>query len=357
MKTGKNNKLDFSGQIFFIGIDVHQKQWVVTIRLNGMVLKTMTMNSKPEDLNNYLQKHYPGGKFHSTYEAGFSGYSTDRKLKEYGIVNKIAHAADIPTMDKEKNRKQDKIDSKKLARELENGSIEGIYIPDEFHIELRSYCRLRYMLTKDQTRIKNRIKSYLAFTGKTIPEEWECKNWSGNFINQLHGVKFDYPSGKETLEVLLAELSDKRKRIAIVTKELKKLIGCNNSTVEQLYKTIPGIGFVTAITLYTELIDMKRFSTLERLAAYTGLIPSTDSSGEKERVRGITNRSNKYIRYMLIEAAWKAVRTDEALLQYYNRLIKRMKKTRAIISVARKLLSRIRHVWLTGQDYKIGIVN
>jgi len=357
MKPIEDNKLDFSGQIFFIGIDVHKKKWVVTIRHNGLTLKTLSMNSKAEELYSYLQKRYPGGKYYSVYEAGFSGYGTDRRLKELGIENKIAHAADIPTANKERNRRQDKIDSKKLARELENGSIEGIYVPEESQIEMRSYCRLRYTLVKDQTRIKNRIKSYLAFMGKEIPENWECKNWSGNFIKYLHEMEFEYPIGKETLEIMLAELSGKRKRIAQVTMRLKnKLKECNETIVTKLSKTIPGIGFITAITLYTELIDMKRFGTLGQLAAYVGLIPSTDSSGENERVRGITNRSNKYIRYLLIEAAWIAVKEDAALLAYYNQLITRMKKTRAIISVTRKLLSRIRFVWMTEQDYIVGVI-
>ena len=357
MKTTENNKLDFSNQRFFIGIDVHKKKWAVSVRQEGILLKTFVMNSEPEDLKNYLQKHYPGGKYISTYEAGFSGYSTDRKLKELGIENKIAHAADIPTSNKEKTRKRDKIDSKKLARELENGSIEGIYVPDEFYIELRSYCRLRYMLTKDQTRIKNRIKSYLAFIGKRFPENWECRNWSGNFIKYLHEIEFEYPTGKETLELLLEELADKRKRIALVTRELKNKINeCDKSIVERLYKTVPGVGFITAITLYTELIDMKRFSSIECLAAYVGLVPSTDSSGQKERVTGITNRSNRYLRYLLLEVSWTAIKEDAALLMYYNRLLKRMKKTRAIIAVARKLLSRIRHIWLSGQDYTYGLI-
>lgn len=358
MKTVEFNKLDFSNQSFFIGIDVHKKQWVVTIRNNGMVLKTIHMRSNPEDLSGYLQKHYPGGKYYSVYEAGFSGYGADNRLKQLGIENKIVNPADIPTMDKEKNRKQDIIDSKKLARELENGSIQGIFIPDEFHIELRSYCRLRYTLTKDQTRLKNRIKSYLLFMGKPFPENWECKNWSGRFIKHLRELEFDFPAGKATLELLLDELSDKRKRIARITGEIrKKLNETGNGVVERLYKTVPGIGCIAAITLYTELIDMKRFPNLKCLAAYVGLIPSTDSTGDKERVRGITQRSSKYIRYLLIETSWTAIREDEVLLMYFNQLTKRMTKTRAIISVARKLLSRIRHVWLSEQNYELGIVN
>jgi len=47
---------------------------------------------------------------------------------------------------------------------------------------------------------------------------------------------------------------------------------------------------------------------------------------------------------LLLEVSWVAIKEDAALLMYYNRLLKRMKKTRAIIAVARKLLSRIRHI-------------
>ncbi|MBI5475400.1 MAG: IS110 family transposase, partial [Ignavibacteriales bacterium] len=68
-------------------------------------------------------------------------------------------------------------------------------------------------------------------------------------------------------------------------------------------------------------------------------------------VKGLSPRKSTYLRSLLIEAAWIAVRHDPALTQTFARLIQRMPKQQAIIRIAKKLLSRIRHVWLYKQPY------
>jgi transposase len=211
-------------------------------------------------------------------------------------------------------------------------------------------------LTKDQTRLKNRIKGHIYFYGKQIPGE--STYWSQKFINGLRKLEFTDPIGKEYLDICLAELEHIREVTVHITKQLRKIVQENlfGQIVKRLYQTVPGIGFISAITFYSEIIDMKRFSNLERLASYVGLVPSLCASGEKEYTTGITVRSNKYLRCLLIESAWVAIKVDEALFQYYSSLIKRMNKKRAIISVARKLLSRIRHVWSTNENYITGLV-
>ena len=129
-----------------------------------------------------------------------------------------------------------------------------------------------------------------------------------------------------------------------------------NEILTRLIKGVPGIGFITAITLYSEIMDMKRFKSIEKLASYVGIVPSVKSSGEKEYTSRLTQRKSKYLRYLLIEASWIAIRKDEALFIYYSNLLKRMSNKRAIISVARKLLNRVRHVWLNNEDYVLGLV-
>jgi transposase len=109
------------------------------------------------------------------------------------------------------------------------------------------------------------------------------------------------------------------------------------------------------VTIYCEIIDMKRFRRVEELASYVGLIPATFSSGQTEKSYGITQRRSIHLRKMLIESAWTAVREDPALLLHFNELTKRMEKTRAIVSIAKQLLRRIRHVWLENEEYIYGI--
>ena len=124
---------------------------------------------------------------------------------------------------------------------------------------------------------------------------------------------------------------------------------------------VPGIGVLTAMLLLTEIGDIKRFKTLgSTYCSYLGIIPSTNSSGELEQVGEMTRRGNKWLRTALIESSWIAMRKDPALLSTYvkHRQIQRggkSKKTnKAIVKVCRRLLSKIRFVWINQQEYQLG---
>ena len=179
----QTKSISFSGYTFHIGIDVHKRKWVITIRCNQIELKTFSMDPKPEQLNTYMRKNYPGGKYESAYEAGYFGFWIHRELDSFGFKNIVINAADIPTGHKEKLTKTDRIDSRKIARELENQSLRGIPIPDEFHQQLRSLCRLRYRYVQNQTRVKNRIKGHLNSYGISIPPSREVSHWSGKNLS------------------------------------------------------------------------------------------------------------------------------------------------------------------------------
>ena len=116
------------------------------------------------------------------------------------------------------------------------------------------------------------------------------------------------------------------------------------------------IGLLTAMTLVTEIIDVHRFKGLDELASYAGLVPGEDSSGDRERVTGITSRRNPRLRHVLIEASWVAARKDPALLQKLTQLTGHMSKTQAIIRIARKLLNRIRYVLKNRAPYELCVV-
>src|SRR5664279_1338076 len=98
------------------------------------------------------------------------------------------------------------------------------------------------------------------------------------------------------------------------------------------------------------------YRNIDHLASYVGLVPSTHSSDTTVLVGGVTRRHCTHLRSTLIECAWVAIRNDEALLCAYNKLTKHMKKTAAIIRIAKKLLNRIRFVWKSKTEYVKGIV-
>ena len=353
----ENTSLNFAGQVFYIGIDVHKKSWAVTIRSHQMELKTFSMNPSPTELHRYMKKHYPGGRYVSAYEAGFCGFWIHRQLQAAGFEDYVVNPADIPSSDKGKTQKTDAIDSRKICRELEKNNLNGFYIPDSCMQQLRSLCRLRDRAVKQQTRIKNRIKGFLYAYGIQIPEAHEMPNWSKRFLNWLASQELAYQSGKDYLAFCLEELRQQQFRITEITRCLKRHI--QQYGYEQVYKrllSVPGVGPVLAITLLCEIMDIHRFKKFDQLKSFVGLIPSVNNSGEKIRERGLTRRRNRLLRYLIIEAAWVSIRTDPALLLAYQQLTRRMKGQDAIIRIARKLLNRIYSVWKNETYYVPSVV-
>ena len=161
----KCSTVSFKSQVIYCGIDVHKKSWKVCTRHCGMQLDNFSMNPDPQKLVEYLKRNYPEAEYRSVYEAGFSGFEAHRTLCNLGVKNIVINPADVPTSGRERNYKNDSIDSRKLARELENGSLIGIYIPERENLILRDLTRRKEQVTGNITRIKNRIHSHLNFNG------------------------------------------------------------------------------------------------------------------------------------------------------------------------------------------------
>jgi transposase len=315
------------------------------------------MNSSPEELIGYMKKHYPGGRYVSAYEAGFCGFWIHGALQAGGFTNYVVNPADIPTSDKEKTQKTDSIDSRKICRELAKDNLNGIYIPNLCMQQLRTLCRLRDRAVKHQTRLKNRIRGYLHNYGIQTPNSHEIRAWSKCFFAWLASLEFAYESGSDCLTLCVEELHQQQVRIKTITRCIKRHI--RQYGYEADYKrllSVPGVGNVLAMTLLCEIMDIHRFKRFDQLKSYVGLIPSVENSGEKVRERGLTRRRNALLQYLIIEAAWVAIRSDPALLLAYQKLLRRMKGQDAIIRIARKLLNRIYSIWKNETTYVPAVV-
>lgn len=343
---------DFTGVNVFVGADVHLKRWVVTIRAMQLELKTFSMNPSASELADHLRRNYPGANYSVAYEAGFCGFGIYDVLTEAGIACTVVHAADVPTTNKEKVTKRDKVDSRKLARELEKGGLDAIYVPSPLQRELRSLSRYRESLTKDQTRTKNRIKSHLYFFGVDLTELSDSKHWSARFIADLMRLTTNDSAFSTTLKHLLETLLEQRQRMLQVVRELRQLFRQYRGQELRSLMSTPGVGFLTASVLLAEVGDPRRFANEDKLRCYVGLVPSTHGSGESERTGGLTPRRNSRLKHLIIEAAWTAIRKDADLTLSFHKYACRMLKTEAIIRIAAKLLNRIRRVWVTGELYK-----
>ena len=347
-----SNRLDFTGQPIYVGLDVHKKSWSVSILSQQCEHKTFTQPPEVDKLVYYLRRNFPGAQYHSVYEAGFSGFWIHDQLREKGIQCLVVNPADIPTKNKERRTKRDRIDCRKLARSLRNGEIEGIYVPCRSKLEDRTLMRTRQSMVRKQTRCKNQIKAMLLFYGVVIPEERGMGHWSRRFIRWIERIRMERASGDIALKAHLEELSHLRQLIASLNRAILRLARTEEyRPLVRLLKTVPGISTLTAMILLVELAEITRFPSLDELSCYVGLIPDTQASGEKEYVGGITQRRHSQLRWLLIEASWVAVRKDPALLMAFEEYCKRMRKTKAIVKIARKLLNRIRYVLKNQAEY------
>lgn len=340
---------DCSGQSIYVGIDVHVKSWKIAIQTEAMSYKRFSQNPDPTLLVNYLHTHFPGATYHAVYEAGYCGFWIHQALEQAGINCMVVNPGDVATKDKERVRKTDRVDASKLARELRSGNLEAIYVPSIRALSDRNLVRLRRDQVKKQTRIKNQIKALLRFHGTKIPPRFDGRHWSRPFLNWLEQLRGDESglgySSRETLGYRLQELGQVRARVLELTKAIGRLARTDRYRQRvELLVSLPGISTLSAMIWLSELVDIKRFKSLDKLASYVGLTPSTQSSGEKERNGGLTRRRQAMLRHILIESAWVAARNDPHLAANFAKLCAQMIKTKAIIRVARKQLARIFYV-------------
>lgn len=351
-------KIDFTNLIVYVGIDTHKKTWFITILFEGTT-KRMRFDPNPKKLADYLKKHYPGATYKTCYEAGYSGFWIHERLNQEGIETIVVHAADVPTTDKESKHKTDPIDSRKLAECLRAGLLKGIYVPSIENQEDRALVRQRHSLVKDQTRVKNRIKSKLHFFGIEIPKAFvDTKGyWPNRYINFLETVEFTTDSAKEVMDSLIRHLRFIRSEILRILRKIRKLTRTETYDKKmKLLQSVPGVGPIIAVTTLTEIEDINRFKDINQFASYLGLIPTEHSSGEKQRTGHLTKRCNKLLKPLLVEAAWVAIANDPALAVYYNTSKQKIGWEKSIIKVAKKLSSRIMHVLKYEDPYIKGVV-
>lgn len=352
----EHTKLDFTGQNIYVGIDVHNKSWTVSILTADFEHKTFTQPPSAKVLVQYLRRHFPEATYHAAYEAGYSGFWIHDQLWSLGVQCSVIHAADIPTKDKERRRKSDPRDSRKLARGLRSGELEPIYVPSVAAREDRGLVRVRYTVAKEQRRIKQRIKGLLHFHGVSIPRDYDKRYWSGAFIGWLHDQPMHSETGRTTLQSLLRQLKMYRDEQARIHREIKQL--AHSDGYRRLVKclmSIPGIGLISAMTWLTELVDIHRFKRFDCLTSYVGIVPRQHASGDHDYRTGLDHRGNRLLRKLLIENSWVALRKDPGLIMAYTELTKRMTGNRAIIRIARKLLRRIYFVLRNEATYEIGL--
>jgi transposase len=217
----KVNQLSFAGQTIYCGLDAHKTNWKINCRMEDMEIASFSQNADAVLLKKHMSSNYTDAEIKVVYEAGFCGFGIQRSLKELGIECIIVNAADIPTTDKERKRKDDKRDARKLSRELAEGSLKAIYVPQPSMEHARSLVRQRHRLVQDQTRCKNRIKHLMMFSGLSTQSAQE--RWSQKYVKELLHLDCGTEQLKSALYLAVEQYQHIRKLLKEATVLIKNL--------------------------------------------------------------------------------------------------------------------------------------
>jgi len=339
----------------FIGMDVHKKSWTCHFKTDLFDYKTVTMPADTSCLQQYVQQHFAAHEVTCCYEAGCCGYWIARTLQQNNWKVLVVNPADVPRTNKQDWQKTDKIDCRNLCEQLQKSNVHGIHIPDEQQEQLRSLFRRRIHLARQLRTIKNHIKSQLLYYGIKLPEQFDNPNWSHEMKEWLAAIEWKFTSASITMKSRLKQLDFLWYEELHISTALRAYCRKHYKKDYYLLKSVPGIGGITAAGMLAELGDLRRFNRLDELTALVGLVPGIYQSSDNKVCLGLTKRTNRYIRSLLVEASWVAVRTDMALQAYYRKHSAK-EPNKAIIKVAHKLLSRIRAVIISGVPYQSGVV-
>ena len=340
-----------SGSEVFLGLDISKASWHVTARSGGETLLSASFPPRREALNGLLTR-LKGCRVHSAYETGPFGYGLHDWLRSRQVDSMVVSAAHVPG--EIGNRvKTDRRDGLKLARTLEAGLLRPIFVPPPRQRADRELVRQRHRVQRERCAAMVRIKSFFLTYDIEVPEQ-AGTHWGGEFEAWLRGLKLEDRSLARVLEELRGIYFDLDARVDALTKELRLMARSEDyAPMVELLATVPGIGWLTALTLVVEIVDFARFPDGEALSSYAGLTPSEHSSGDRIRHGHITRQGNPVVRSVLVESSWILIGKDPQMHRFYDRIKARRGGKRAIVAVARKLCHRLLAIAHSGRPYQV----
>lgn len=146
---------------------------------------------------------------------------------------------------------------------------------------------------------------------------------------------------KENLIQYLSVIDHLTEKADLAEERVKALVKIHPDA--ELLTTIPGVSFVSALTVMAEIGEIRRFPSAKKLMGYAGIVPSTYSSGDKARHGRITKTGSKWLRFIMIEIAQhqQTCKRTPGFGSYYLSLKKRKGTNPATVATARKLLAVI----------------
>jgi transposase len=274
-----------------------------------------------------------------------TGYSRwfERLLAELGFELWIGDPAGIKSK-RVKKQKTDRKDAQLLLRLMREDNFPQIWVPGPENRDLRQLLWHRHRLVQMRTRIMNQLQA-LAMN--------EGYRWKKKLFSEL---------GRAQLEKLsLAPWASRRRQ------ELLELLDGMNPTIEELTRaaeqearkrpevlrlmTHPGVGPLTALAYVLIIGTPARFHCGKQIGTYVGMVPSEDSSAGKQRLGHISKQGNSLLRFLLVEAAQAAARSNPEWRRRYMHLAMRRHRSIAKVAMGRRLAVRLYWMWRNGSVY------
>jgi transposase len=255
----------------------------------------------------------------------------------------VANVLQMPLPPKGRRRKTDKIDTRRLLREVLNGRLPTAFEPNRGLREVRRLVSLRESLVSRRTALRNWVNRYLAH------ETWCSRRglWSRAGVRQLRA----FAAGQSGLDrlTLTVKLDE--------VEHVEKLIQRTEKAIGEVYRQWPeaqrvqeiyGIGQVAAVSILARIGPVERFANAEELISYAGLAPGVRESMDSRRDGHVGGGgTDKHLRHYLIEASVWARRIPRYRPTYERALARRGKKIARLV-VSRLLLRSIEKMLRTG---------
>ncbi len=261
-------------------------------------------------------------------------YTYADMIEDLGNDVHLAHPAKVKAIASARI-KTDKIDANVLADLLRANLLPEAYLSPKAVRGWKELVRFRVSLINIRTQIKNKVHAILH------------KHALQHDFTDLFGV-----GGTKWLQNLTLEepfktsLAKYLSLIEFLTAQIDEAEQAVEKQVTEhpqatLLTSIPGIKFVSALTIIAEIGDIKRFPDAKKLMGYAGLVPSTYSSGDVTRHGRITKTGNKWLRYIMVEVAQHQQRCKRkpGFGSYYLKLKAKRGANTAAVATARKLLA------------------
>lgn len=334
----------------FVGIDIGKRKMDICRIYPDQRKERFKLETNKNGLKQLIKLLKPNDTV--SIEAGNQTFRIVRQLKkETKSTIYILNPGNLATI-YASLKKTDKEDALKLARivaRFPKEELPIVELPSNETEEARRLMSVQGYYREQITAIKNRIHSLFTQAGLTEIRKKDIKNKKTRktLIALLpEGFIEEVKMSMDLLEYFEKDMD----KIVVKIQEILK----ENLSYMTIVMSMPGIGILSSMAVFSYIGDGKRFSKPKQVSYYAGLVPRVDMSGTINRYGRITKRGPKHLRRILIQSAWALVKSKHGgvLKDKYESLKNRIGKNKAIVAIARKMLESLFVMIQTGELYR-----